>query len=162
MSSFPMICFFRVPGAGLSRHASDIRKIYEGQSFYKGNGKWWGNYQINDLVVFNDFKVCDYQLPQRLRLLDCFPYVIESKGYMKFTSYIILITSSYDCYISYGNGTELNKRRLDLHIIKLESYVGQIIKGYGYERDKKYIEPNTGDLNVVILHFRVNRNLLSV
>ena len=55
-----------------------------------------------------------------------------------------------------------NKRRLDLHITKLESYVGKIIKGYGYERDKKYIEQNTGYLNVVILHFRVNRNLLYV
>ena len=54
----------------------------------------------------------------------------------------------------YGKGTEPNKRRLDLHIIELESYVGQIIKGYGYERDKKYIEQNTVDLNVVILHFR--------
>ena len=38
------------------------------------------NYQINNLVVFNDFKLSDYQLPQRLRLLDCFPYVIESRG----------------------------------------------------------------------------------
>ena len=28
------------------------------------------------------------------------------------------------------------------------------MKGYGYERDKKYIEHNTGDLNAVILHFR--------
>ena len=62
----------------------------------------------------------------------------------------------------YGKGTDPNKRGLDLHIIKLESYVGQIIKGYGYESDKKYIEQNTGDLNAVILHFRVNRNLLSV
>ena len=61
-----------------------------------------------------------------------------------------------------GKGTERNKRRLDLHMIKLESYVGQIIKGYGYDRDKKYMEQNTGDLNVAILHFRVNRNLLSV
>ena len=59
----------------------------------------------------------------------------------------------------YGEGTEPNKRRLDLHIIKSEPYVGQIIKGYGFE---KYIEQNTGDLNIVILHFRVNRNLLSV
>ena len=81
---------------------------------------------------------------------------------MKFTSYIILITSNYDCYILSGKGTEPNKRRLVLHIIKLESWVGQIIKGYGYERDKKYIEQNTGDLNVAILHFRGNRNLLSV
>ena len=62
----------------------------------------------------------------------------------------------------YGNGTEPNKRRLDLYIIKLESYVGQIIKGYGYERDKKYIKQNTGYLKVVFLHFRVNRNLSSV
>ena len=50
-----------------------------------------------------------------------------------------------------GKGTEPNKRRLDQHIIKLESYVGQIIKGYGYERDKEYIEQNTGGLNVVTL-----------
>ena len=62
----------------------------------------------------------------------------------------------------YGKGTEPNKTRLDLHIRQLGSYVGQIIKGYGYERDKKYIEQNTGDLNVVILHLRVNRNLLFV
>ena len=82
---------------------------------------------------------------------------------MKFTSYIILTTSNYDCcYMLSGKDTEPNKRRLDLNIIKLESYVGQIIKGYGYERDKKHIEQNTGDLDVIILHFRVNRNLLSV
>ena len=79
MSSFSMICLYRVPGARLSRHAGDIRKIYKGQSLYKDKGKWWGNYQINDLVVFNDFKGSDYQLPQRLKLLDCFPYVTESK-----------------------------------------------------------------------------------
>ena len=54
----------------------------------------------------------------------------------------------------YGKGTEPNKRRLDLHIIELESYVGQIIKGYGCERDKKYIEQNAGDLNAITLHFR--------
>ena len=54
----------------------------------------------------------------------------------------------------YGKGTEPNKRRLDLHIIKLESYVSQIIKGYGCERNKKYIEQNAGDLNVIILHLR--------
>ena len=28
ISSFSMICLFRVPGAGLSRHASDIKNIY--------------------------------------------------------------------------------------------------------------------------------------
>ena len=30
------------------------------------------------------------------------------------------------------------------------------------EKVKKYIEQNTCDLNVVILHFRVNRNLLFI
>ena len=74
-----MISLLRVTGAGLSRHASVITKIYEGHSFYKDKGKWWGNYQINDLVVFNDFKGSDYQLPERLKLLDYFPYVIESR-----------------------------------------------------------------------------------
>ena len=26
--------------------------MYEGKSFYRDKGKWWANYQINDLVVF--------------------------------------------------------------------------------------------------------------
>ena len=73
---------------------------------------------------------------------------------MKFTSHIIVITSNYYCYILYGKCTEPNRRRVHLHIIELESYVLQIIKWYGYERYKKYIEHNTGDLNAVILHFR--------
>ena len=75
-----MICLFRVAGAGISEHARGIRKIYESQSFDKDKGKWWGNYQINDAVVLNDFKGSDYQLSQRLKLLDCFPYVIELRG----------------------------------------------------------------------------------
>ena len=80
-------------------------------------------------MVFNDFKESDYQLPYLLKLLDCFPYVIESReGYMKFTSYIIVITSNFECYILYGKSTEPNKKRLDLHIIELKSYVGQVIE----------------------------------
>ena len=61
---------------------------------------------------------------------------------MKFTSHIIVITRNYDQIGS------------DLHIIELESYVRQIIKGYGCERDKEYIEQNAGNLNAVILYFR--------
>ena len=70
---------------------------------------------------------------------------------MKFNSHIIIITSNLNCYILYGKVTEPNKRRLDLHIIQLESYIGQITKGYGYGRDKKYIEQNTGDLRAAVL-----------
>ena len=73
---------------------------------------------------------------------------------MKFTSPIIVITSNYDCFILYGKCTDPNKRRLHLHITELESYVAQIIKGYGYERDKKHMKHSTGDLCPVILHFR--------
>ena len=73
---------------------------------------------------------------------------------MKFTSHIIVITSNYDCYMLYG--TKPNKRRLDLHIIQLESNAGQIIKRHGCKMDKKYIEQNTDDLNAVILHFRAD------
>ena len=50
--------------------------------------------------------------------------------------------------------TKPNKRKLNLNLIELESHVAQIMKKYGYERDQKYIEHNTSDLNVVILHFR--------
>ena len=65
---------------------------------------------------------------------------------------MIVITSNYDCHMFYRKGA---KRRLDLHMIELESYVGQINKGYGYERHKKYIKHNAGDLNAAILHFKV-------
>ena len=54
----------------------------------------------------------------------------------------------------HGRGTEPNKRRLDLHIIELELSVSQIIKGHGYEMDKKCIKKYTYELNTVILHFR--------
>ena len=74
-----MISLFRVPSAGLSRHASDIRKICEAQPFYKDNCKWWANCQINDLVVFNHFERSDYQLPQHLKLLVSSPYVMRVK-----------------------------------------------------------------------------------
>ena len=74
------IDFYRLLQTKASIDFSDIRKIYEGQSFYKDKGKWWGKYQVNDLAVFNDIKGPDYQLPQRLKFLDCFPYVIESRG----------------------------------------------------------------------------------
>ena len=72
---------------------------------------------------------------------------------MKFTSQIIALTDICGCYMFYGEGAEPNKKRLDLHIKELESYVGQIIKRYSYERDKKYIQHNAVDLNAVILHF---------
>ena len=62
LSSEGNVLLFRVPGVRLSRHASDTRKIYEGQSFYKDKGKWWGNYQINDLVLCNVFIRSEYQL----------------------------------------------------------------------------------------------------
>ena len=47
---------------------------------------------------------------------------------MNFTSHIIVITRNYECYMLYEKGTKSNNRRLDLHIIELESYVGQVIK----------------------------------
>lgn len=49
----------------------------------------------------------------------------------------IVVTSNYECYILHRKGIEPNKTRLDLHVI--ESYDGQIIIGYGYERNKEYV-----------------------
>ena len=72
---------------------------------------------------------------------------------MKFTNHIIVITSNYDCYMLYGKRYRAKKTEDWIYIIQLESYVDQIIKGYGYERDNKYIEQNVGDgdLNAAIL-----------
>ena len=73
---------------------------------------------------------------------------------MRFTSHIIVITSNYDCYILYGKGPETNKRKLDLHVIELESYDGQILKDVVMKGNNEYIEHNSSNLNASILHFR--------
>ena len=58
---------------------------YKSQSFYKDKGKCWGNYQINDLVVFNDFKGSDYQLmsvknkPHKCELFNVSHHFIHKK-----------------------------------------------------------------------------------
>ena len=103
-----MIFLFRVPGTGLSRHASDIKEKYEVQSIYKDKGKWWGNYQVNDLVVSNDFKGSGYQLPQRLKLASSIAFLTwwSQEGYMNFTSHITVIIRNYDCYMLYGKVRE--------------------------------------------------------
>ena len=41
-----MICLSRESGVEISRHASDIRKICQYQSFYKDNGKWWATTKL--------------------------------------------------------------------------------------------------------------------
>ena len=51
-----MIYLFGVPDFGITRHASDIRKIYEGQSFYIDRGKCWGNHQLMMLRSGKIFK----------------------------------------------------------------------------------------------------------
>ena len=68
-----MTCLFRVPVVGISIRASDIRKIYEGHLFHEDKS----NYQISDIIVFNDFKGSDYQLSQLIKLVNCYRYVIE-------------------------------------------------------------------------------------
>ena len=75
-----MTCLFRVHGAGISVRASDIRKIWEGHLFHLDKN----NYQISDIIVFNDIKGSDYQVSQLLKLVNCYRYVIELRRAYEF------------------------------------------------------------------------------
>ena len=49
--------------------------------------------------------------------------VLRARSYIlnvrSLTSHTIVITSNYDCYMLYGKYAEPNKRRLDLHIVRV-------------------------------------------
>ena len=47
---------------------------------------------------------------------------------MKFTSHIIVIAGNYAYYMLYRKDTQPKKRRLDLRMMQVESYVGRVIK----------------------------------
>ena len=58
--------------------------------------KTQSNYQINDLVVFNEFKGSDYQLLRRLKLLDYFTDVIPRR--IKLLDYFTDVIESTEVY----------------------------------------------------------------
>lgn len=74
-----MIYLFVGSGNGISRHDGSDRKIYKGQPFYIREAKWRGSYLINDVAVWDTFRRSVCQLPRSLKLVDCYPYVIEAR-----------------------------------------------------------------------------------
>ena len=60
ISSFSLIRIFRVPGAGLSRHAGELGKYMKVSRFIKIRLNGGATTKFYDHVVFNDFKGSDY------------------------------------------------------------------------------------------------------
>ena len=57
-----IIYLFGIPDVGVSTHATKVSVILLRQG--------WGNYQINDVVIWHNFKGSDYSLPQGLKVLE--------------------------------------------------------------------------------------------
>ena len=89
---------------------------------------------------------------------------------MKFTNPINFITSNYDRYILYEKYTEPNERRLDLHVIELESYAGlvkllkdMVMKGINSTSNTiRVISMSSFYILEQVYNLIVNRNLSSV
>ena len=89
---------------------------------------------------------------------------------MKFSNPINFITSNYDRYILYEKYTEPNKRRLDLHVIELESYAGlvkllkdMVMKGINSTSNTiRVISMSSFYILEQVYNLIVNRNLSSV
>lgn len=79
--------------------------VGDGSVYYKSTGKWWDYYQHEDTVIWDDFRGCDYNLSEFLKLLDRYPYKIEYKGGMcEFNSKSIILTSNKDWRDLYEQG----------------------------------------------------------
>lgn len=62
-------------GVGKSRTA---RQMFP-EAFWKAPGKWWDDYDSEDVIIFDEFRG-DYKFGDLLRILDSTPLSVESKG----------------------------------------------------------------------------------
>lgn len=78
-------------GAGKSRTA---RQMFPG-AFWKSPGKWWDDYDSEDVIVFDEFRG-DYKFGDLLRILDSTPLTVETKGSsVSIQAHTIVFTSNF-------------------------------------------------------------------
>ena len=93
-----IIILFGLTGCGKSQYC--VEKFFEGFWLSPPKEKfnvWWGGYQGEDVVVFDDFNKNWFRLTYMLRLLDSTPLRVAPKGsQVKFTSGTLVFTSNVD------------------------------------------------------------------
>lgn len=80
------------PGSGKTRFA------YESSSdpYFKDASKWWDNYYGQHTIVIDDIRADSFSYRYLLRLLDRYPFQVQTKGgYTHFNSSVIIITSPF-------------------------------------------------------------------
>jgi hypothetical protein len=75
-----------------SKEANDEDNIY----FSMDTGKWWEGYDAQEYVIIDDMRGDFMKFHQLLKLLDRYPYKVETKGSTRqFLATNIIITSAY-------------------------------------------------------------------
>lgn len=126
-----VIYLYGATGVGKSRLSRSVSlKLSDGaEAYYKSDGKWWDMYQNEKCVIWDDFRGKSYLFSETLKLLDRYPYKVETKGsMMKFNSEFVFITSNVSPYSVYSViSKDAFIRRLDF-VVNLESFDGTNIK----------------------------------
>lgn len=95
-----------------SKAANDEDNIY----FSMDTGKWWEGYDAQEYVIIDDMRGDFMKFHQLLKLLDRYPYKVETKGSTRqFLATHIIITSAYHPEKMYENREDINQllRRID-------------------------------------------------
>jgi len=74
-----VLWFWGATGTGKSRAAHDKSKEFN-SVYWVSNGKWWCDYQQQEVVVIDDFRPDLLPFHRLLRVLDRYPYKVEWKG----------------------------------------------------------------------------------
>jgi len=106
-------------GAGKSRLAYEITN---GEAYYKNASfEFWENYQNEEFVIIDDYRSAMCPFSEFLRLLDCYPHLVNVKGtHAQFNSKYIIITTP-------KSPRETWKSQSDENLYQLERRITQIV-----------------------------------
>lgn len=108
---------------------SKLAKVLAPEAFISGrNLKWWYDYDAHENVIIDDFRADFCTFHELLRILDRYPYIVETKGGSRqLLAQTIVITSPYHPEHVYAAREDIGQllRRID-KTIHVEADVGEL------------------------------------
>lgn len=129
--------FWGASGTGKTRRAYEMFP----DAWESGrDGKWWEGYDGHENIILDDFRADFCKFHELLRILDRYPYRIETKGSSRqLLARNIVITSPYRPSEIYRNKTQEDIYQLIRRIDIVEHFGGSIFGTDGTERRSSVI-----------------------
>lgn len=111
------------PGSGKS-HAAAVGETIETHYRWPDDGRWWDDYNGQEIVIFDDFRPTQMNFAQMLRLIDRYPMTVPRRGTcpVPFLARTVIITCTRHPEYAYGGVDEDIRqllRRIEIvHVLK--------------------------------------------